>query len=54
MLDSDDEDGGASQPQGISGDDGSVGRGTSITREESRESVMQDEDFAHVSNSGAS
>ena len=54
MLDSDDEDGGASQPRGVSGDDGSVGRGASIAREESKESAAQDEDFAYVSGTGTS
>ncbi len=51
MLESDDEDQNEveiSDPQAVSRDDSFGGRGTSMTREESHESAMQDEDFAHV------
>ena len=52
VLDSDEEgeeEIGAARPQAVSREDSSGGRGTGLNRQESRESALQDDDFAHVS-----
>lgn len=53
MVESDDEEEldeeTSEQPQAASREDSFGGRGTSMARQESHDSAMQDEDFAHVS-----